>query len=82
MPHLENCKTILRKLIAKGDAKCIPLAERAINDYLEATPAAARKSGLRLIQLDVLAQSEAVLGALHNFAEAVNAYIEKKLTEE
>lgn len=42
MPHLENCKTILRKLIAKGDAKCIPLAERADNDYLEATPTAAR----------------------------------------
>jgi hypothetical protein len=43
---------ILRRLIAKGDPNGIPLAERAINEYFDATPASARKSGLRLLQAD------------------------------
>ena len=42
----------------------------------------ARKSGLRLLQQDVLAQRDAVLGDRRNFADAVNAYIEKKLATE
>jgi len=42
----------------------------------------ARRSGLRLIQQDVLEQRNAVIGAQHDFAQAVNDYIEKKLTGE
>jgi hypothetical protein len=49
MPYLNDCKEILRRLIAKGDINGIRLAERAINEYLAATPANARKSGLRLL---------------------------------
>jgi hypothetical protein len=82
MPHLENCLGILRRLIAKGDLNGIPLAERAINEYWDATLEKARKSGLRLIQLDVLAQRNAVLGDRRQFAEAVNDCIEKKLAGE
>jgi hypothetical protein len=82
MPHLDTCQGILRRLIAKGDPNAIPLAERAINEYLEVTPSGARKSGLRLIQQDVLAQYNAVVGVQRSFAETVNAYIERKLTEE
>ena len=82
MPHLETCKEILRHLIAKGDIKGIPLAERDINEYWDATLEKARKSGLRLIQQDVLDQRNAVLGAQHNFAQAVNDRIEKKLRGE
>ena len=41
-----------------------------------------RKSGLRLIQLDVLEQRNAVLGNQRHFADAVNDYIEKKLESE
>ena len=82
MPHLESCLGILRRLIAKGDPNGIPLAERAINEYWDATPAKARKSGLRLLQQDVLDQRNAVLGAQRGFAEAVNDYIEKRLAEE
>lgn len=82
MPHMENCKTILRRLIAKGDPSGIPLAERAVNEYWDATLERARKSGLRLIQLDVLEQRNAVVGAQHDFAQAVNDYIEKKLRGE
>jgi hypothetical protein len=69
-------------LIAKGDINGIPLAERAINEYCDATLEKARKSGLRLIQLDVLAQRDAILGDRRHFAEAVNDYIERKLRGE
>ena len=82
MPHLDTCRDILRRLIAKGDINGIPLAERAINEYWDATLASARKSGLRLLQQDVLAQRDAVLGDRRNFADAVNAYIEKMLATE
>jgi hypothetical protein len=43
MPHLDTCLGVLRRLIAKGDPNGIPLAERAINEYWEVTPAKARK---------------------------------------
>ena len=82
MPYLDNCLGILRRLIAKGDPNAIPLSERAINEYLEVTPVEARKSGLRLLQQDVLIQYNAVVGIQRSFAETVNAYIEKKFAEE
>ena len=82
MPHLDTCLAILRRLIAIGDMNSVPLAERAVNEYWDVTPTKARKSGLRLIQQDVLDQRNAVLGRQRNFADAVNAYIEKKLEEE
>ncbi len=82
MPHLDTCRDILRKLIAKGDPNGLPLAERAINEYLEATPAKARKSGLSLLQEDVMVPYNAVVGIQRSFAETVNIYIEKKLAEE
>ena len=58
------------------------LAERAINEYLDATSTHARMSGLRLLQEDIIIQRDAVVGGQHSFADAVNAYIEKKLTED
>jgi hypothetical protein len=79
MGHLDTCLGVLRRLIAKGGAKGIPLAERAINEYLEVTPVRARKSGLQFLQQDILNQRNAVLGGHRNFADAVKAYIEKKL---
>ena len=82
MPHLDSCIGTLRRLIAKGDMNGLPLAEWAINEYWDATPEKARKSGLRVLQLDVLDLRNAVLGAQRNFADAVNDYIEKKLRGE
>jgi hypothetical protein len=41
----------------------------------------ARKSGSRLIQQDVLVPYNGTVGVQRSFAEAVNIYIEKKLTE-
>jgi hypothetical protein len=49
---------------------------------LDATPIQARKSGLRLLQVYALNRRNAVLGDQRNFADTVNAYIEKKLAEE
>ena len=69
MPHLDSCIGTLRRLIAKGDMNGLPLAEWAINEYWDATPEKARKSGLRVLQLDVLDLRNAVLGAQRNFAE-------------
>ncbi|HZR89973.1 MAG TPA: hypothetical protein VFB02_24475 [Bradyrhizobium sp.] len=72
----------MRRLIAKGDLNGLPLAERAINEYWDVTLEKARKSGLRLIQQDVLDQRNAVLGAQRDFAQAVSDYIEKRLRGE
>jgi hypothetical protein len=82
MPYLNDCQEILRRLIANGDVNGIPLAERAINEYLDSTPANARKSGLRLLQEDVLIQRNAVVGSQRSFADTVNEYIEKMLVAE
>jgi hypothetical protein len=79
MSHFDTCLGILRRLIARGDVDGIALAERAINEYWNATPAQARKSGLRLLQQDVLAQRNAVVGDQRSFADTVNDHIEKKL---
>ena len=79
MPYLRSCSEILRRLIAEGDVNGLPLAERAINEYLAATPITAQKSGLRLIQEDVLIQRDAVVGDQRSFADSVSAYIEGKL---
>jgi hypothetical protein len=82
MGHIDTCLGILRRLIAKGDINGVPLAERAINEYWDVTPARARESGLRFLQQDVLDQRNAVLWDQRNFADTVNAYIEKKLATE
>jgi hypothetical protein len=58
MGHIDTCLGILRRLIAKGDINGIPLAERAINEYWDATSAQVRKSGLRFLQQDVLDHRE------------------------
>ena len=81
MTHFDTCIGVLRRLIAGGDPNALPLAERAIDDYLEATPATARKAGLRLLQQGVLNKHKAVVGVQRSFAETVNIYIEKKLAE-
>jgi len=38
MGHIDTCLGILRRLIAKGDIKGVPLAERAINEYWDGDP--------------------------------------------
>jgi hypothetical protein len=76
---LENTKDILRRLIAKGNPSGFQWAERVINEYVRATPLQRRLRGLRLIQADILNQRDTVTGARHNFADAVNCYVEQML---
>ena len=76
MEHVHKCTSVLRPLIAGGEAGDIPLAEKAINDLMDATPAARQKASLESVQAAVQAQRDAEVCQL-GFADAVNDYIEK-----
>lgn len=82
MPGLADCQSLLRLLIARGDPSAIPLAEGAIDQYLNITPLSARGRGLRVLQRDALDQHIAAVGVQRSFAETVDAYIARKLAEE
>ncbi|QPF93754.1 hypothetical protein [Bradyrhizobium commune] len=82
MPGLADCLSFLRLLIARGDPKGIPLAENAIDDYLAMAPISARRSGLRTLQQDAWELHGTAVGVQRSFAETVDAYIERKLSEE
>jgi hypothetical protein len=69
----------LRRLIAVGDANGIPLVERAIAEYWEGTPPRARKSGLLYMQQSLHAHRDALSRESRDFADTVDAYIEKML---
>lgn len=81
MPGLADCLSLLRLLIARGDPTAIPLAEGAIDQYWEMTPACARGRGLKVLQRDALDQHGAAVGVQRSFAETVDAYIARKLAE-
>ena len=76
------CQSVLRRLIAAGDPFALPLAERAIDDYLDITSGCARRQGLRRLQQDAWDQHSAVVGVQRSFAETVNVYLERRLAEE
>ncbi len=82
MPGLADCQSLLRLLIARGDPGAIPLAEGAIDQYLNITPVGLRGRGLRVLQRDALDQHIAAVGVQRSFAETVDAYIVRKLAEE
>jgi hypothetical protein len=82
MPGLANCQSLLRSLISRGDPDAIPLAESAIDEYLEVTPERARRIVLRVLQQDALDQHGLAVGVQRSFAETVDAYIERKFAEE
>lgn len=64
-----------------GDPFAIPLAERAIDAYVNITARNACESGLRQLQQDAWDQHAAAVGVQRSFAETVNAYIERKLAD-
>jgi hypothetical protein len=76
------CQSVLRRLIAAGDPLAIPLAERAINDYLDVATGCARRGGVRRLQEDAWDQHRDAVGVQRSFAETVTAYLEQKLAEE
>jgi hypothetical protein len=80
MTQIENCLNTLRHLIAVGDPNGISLAEKAIEEYWAATPLRARKSGLLYIQQILHDRRDALGPQSRQFADTVDAYVEKKLT--
>ncbi|MDH2355990.1 hypothetical protein QCM77_00545 [Bradyrhizobium sp. SSUT18] len=82
MPGLAECQSLLRLLIARGDPKAIPLAQGAIDQFLNTAPVCMRGRGLRVLRSDALDQHDAAVGVQRSFAETVDAYIERKLAEE
>jgi hypothetical protein len=82
MEHVDKCTSALRHLIADGQANGIPLAEKAIDELLAATPAPKQKESLSSVRSVVQADRDAVarqadFGSQLGFADTVNNYIEK-----
>ena len=79
MGHIDSCLDTLRRLITAGDMNGLPLAETAIEEYWAATPPRARKSGLLYIQQILHDRRDAAGRPCRDFADTVDAYIERKL---
>jgi hypothetical protein len=81
MDHFGKCTSVLRPLIAKGDANDIPLAEKAVNDLVAVTPPPQQKAALENVKTVVEEHRESVSGFQLGFADAINDYIEKLMRE-
>jgi hypothetical protein len=77
--RIDPCLDVLHRLIVAGDMNGIPLAERAIAEYWEGTPPRARKSGLLYMQQILHEDRDALSREGRDFADAVDAYIERML---
>ncbi|WP_291847191.1 hypothetical protein [Bradyrhizobium sp.] len=82
MEHVDKCASVLRHLIADGQTDGIPLAEKAIDELMAATPASRQKESLSNVRSVVQADRDAVareadFGSQLGFADTVNNYIEK-----
>jgi len=77
MEHVHKCTSVLGPLIAEGEPNRIPLAEKAINDLMDATPAPGQKASLESVQAVVQAHREAAEGCQLQFADTINDYIER-----
>jgi hypothetical protein len=79
--RIDPCLDVLRRLVVAGDTNGIPLAERAITEYWEGTPPRARKSGLLYMQQILHEHRDAVSRESRDFADTVDAYIERMLAD-
>jgi hypothetical protein len=77
--RIDPCLDVLRRLIVAGNANGIPLAETAIAEYWEGTPPRARKSGLLYMQQILHEHRDALSRESRDFADTVDAYIERML---
>ncbi|ANW01934.1 hypothetical protein [Bradyrhizobium icense] len=77
METFDKCMSVLRPLIAEGDTNGIAAAERAVNEYVAATPSPDQKNALATVQQAVQAHKEECSGLDLSFADAVNDYIER-----
>ena len=77
--RIDPCLDVLRRLMVAGDPNGIPLAERVIAEYWEGTPPRARKSGLLYMQQILCEHRDALSRESRDFADTVDAYIERML---
>jgi hypothetical protein len=77
MEQLTKCTSALRLLLARGETNGIPLAEKAINDLVEATPRVRQKVALDDVRAVVQEHRCTAEGPQLGFADTVNDYIEK-----
>jgi hypothetical protein len=77
MESFDKCMSVLRPLIAEGDTNGIGAAERAVNEYVAATPQPDQKNALANVQQAVQAHKDECPGVDLSFADTVNDYIER-----
>jgi len=77
MEHVHKCTAVLRPLIAAGETNGIPLAEKAIDEMLQATPGDQHRRSLDSVRSAVDAHRTAASGSQLGFADTVNDYIER-----
>ena len=77
METFDKCMSVLRSLIAEGDTSGIGAAERAVNEYVAATPPTDQKTALANVQQAVQAHKDECHGVDLSFADTVNDYIER-----
>jgi hypothetical protein len=82
MENVHKCTSTLRPLITEADPNGIPLAENAINELVATTPAPQHRDALESVRTVVNAhRDEAGSGPQCYFADTVNDYIEKLMTD-
>jgi hypothetical protein len=77
METFDKCMSVLRPLISEGDTKGIGAAERAVNEYVAATPESERQTALASVRKAVEDHKDDCSGIDLSFADTVNDYIER-----
>lgn len=77
MEQVTKCTSALRLLLARGETNSIPLAEKALDDLVEATPRVRQKVALDDVRAVVQEHRRTAEGSQLGFADLVNDYIEK-----
>ena len=77
MEQVTKCTSALRLLLARGETNGIPLAEKALDDLVEATPKVQQRVALDDVRAVVEEHRVTAEGHQLGFADAVNDYIEK-----
>jgi hypothetical protein len=82
MDHLDKCTSALRPLIEKGDTDELHLAEKAVSEFVAATPRPHQATALESVKTAVEDHRETASG-YHQlcFADAINNYIERLMRE-
>jgi hypothetical protein len=77
---LEKCMQTLNVLIAQGDSNGIPLAEKAINEFIAAHDGPHRQTGgLHVLEQELTPVWRKAEGAQLDFANVVIEYVDNRM---